>query len=76
MNQVGYKIMEFSQKEKRVIFDFNENIYGEKIKIEFVQMIRKEKTFANLEALKQQLIEDENKCRTVLHAFTANSKKF
>jgi riboflavin kinase/FMN adenylyltransferase len=58
------------------IFDFNENIYGEKIKIEFVQMIRKEKTFANLEALKQQLIEDENKCRTVLHAFTANSKKF
>ncbi len=64
--------------EKRIevhIFDFNKDIYQQKIKVDFVKMIRKEKTFANLEELKQQLQIDENKCRTILDAHTLSANK-
>ncbi len=41
------------------IFDFDEEIYGEKITIEFVDRLRDEKKFENIEALKQQLAKDK-----------------
>ncbi len=41
------------------IFDFNEDIYGEKITIQFVDRLRDEKKFENLEALKAQLAKDK-----------------
>jgi riboflavin kinase/FMN adenylyltransferase len=42
------------------IFDFEGDLYGEKIKIELVKRIRSEKKFDNLEQLKKQLDEDKN----------------
>ncbi len=51
-----------SNENKRIlevnIFDFDENIYGENIKIEFEEMIREEKKFASLEELKNQISKD------------------
>ena len=51
-----------SNENKRIlevnIFDFDENIYGENIKIEFEEMIREEKKFASLEELKNQILKD------------------
>ena len=37
------------------ILDFNENIYGENIKIEFLKFIRPEVKFSNVESLKKQI---------------------
>ena len=45
------------------IFDFSKNIYGIDIKIEFKKLIRGNIKFANISQLKNQLIEDEKKCR-------------
>ncbi|HET9058041.1 MAG TPA: riboflavin kinase, partial [Chitinophagaceae bacterium] len=41
------------------IFDFNKDIYGELIKVEFIKRLRDEKKFNNLEELKQQLQKDK-----------------
>lgn len=43
------------------ILDFNENIYGQEIKVEFYEYIREEKKFASIEALINQLKEDVEK---------------
>lgn len=40
------------------LFDFDQNIYGRFIEIEFLKKIRDEKKFDSLEALKQQIIQD------------------
>jgi len=48
------------------IFDFQEDIYGESIKISFVKRIRDEQKFASIEDLKQQLVQDKMDC---LHVF-------
>ena len=57
------------------VFDFNKDIYGKNIGVEFVKMIRKEKSFNNLDELKKQLTKDENKCRIILGDFAAAIKK-
>jgi riboflavin kinase / FMN adenylyltransferase len=41
------------------IFDFNENIYHQRINIEFKERIRDEEKFSNLEELKNQLEKDK-----------------
>jgi riboflavin kinase/FMN adenylyltransferase len=40
------------------ILDFNETIYGERIRINFIKRIRDEKKFASLSALKAQIAAD------------------
>ena len=40
------------------LFDFEENIYGKKLKVEFIKLIRKEKKFQSIEKLKDQIIKD------------------
>jgi riboflavin kinase / FMN adenylyltransferase len=40
------------------LFDFDENIYGRFIEIEFLKKIRDEKKFASLHALKEQITQD------------------
>ena len=37
------------------IFDFNEEIYGNRIEVEFFKKIRNEQKFENLEKLKEQI---------------------
>jgi riboflavin kinase / FMN adenylyltransferase len=48
------------------ILDFNENIYGQKIKINFVQRIRGEKKFSNLPELSDQIKKDIVRARNIL----------
>lgn len=40
------------------ILDFEKDIYGKNIEIEFLKMIRQEKKFSSLEALKNQIVND------------------
>ncbi len=47
------------------IFDFDKELYGETIKLEFVKRIRNEQKFANLDELKQQLANDKIACSYV-----------
>jgi riboflavin kinase/FMN adenylyltransferase len=48
------------------IFDFDEDIYGESLRIEFVEWIREEKSFPDAEALVQQIDRDARKARRIL----------
>ena len=48
------------------IFDFNQDIYGNGIKVRFVKRIRDERKFENLQGLKKQLLIDRNKARKIL----------
>lgn len=47
------------------IFDFDQDIYGERVKVEFVKRIRNEEKFANLDELKQALANDKIACSHV-----------
>ena len=40
------------------IFDFNKNIYGQRIEVEFYKKIREEKKFNDLNELKDQISKD------------------
>jgi riboflavin kinase/FMN adenylyltransferase len=44
------------------IFDFEEDIYGQHLKISFVKRIRDEQKFDSIEALKNQLQIDKETC--------------
>ena len=48
------------------IFDFDQQLYGEEIIIYFVDRMRDEKKFKDLEALKQQLIKDKEHAQKLL----------
>ncbi len=48
------------------IFDFDKDIYGELLKIEFVRRIRDDEKFPGLESLKKQLIQDKANALAVL----------
>ena len=45
------------------IFDFDDNLYDKPIKIDFIHRLRDERHFDSLDALRQQLLEDEAFCR-------------
>ncbi len=44
------------------IIDFNENLYGKKVRLEVIKKIRDEKKFKNLDELKAQIDKDIKKC--------------
>lgn len=48
------------------IFDFNENIYSENIRVEFVARLREERRFESIDSLRHQLKADEAACRQLL----------
>ncbi|MDX1939455.1 MAG: bifunctional riboflavin kinase/FAD synthetase, partial [Saprospiraceae bacterium] len=48
------------------IFDFNQTIYGDEIKLELVEFIRYDTKFDDLEALKKQLAEDRKRAQLLL----------
>lgn len=79
MLNIGFRPTITDKGDKRIevnIFDFNQDIYGQTVTLKFVKLIRSEKTFANLDELKNQLTKDENKCRVVLDnlSYTSNKK--
>ena len=48
------------------IIDFNENLYGRDLYVEFVSFIRPVKQFASMEELREQLLKDEEKTKNTL----------
>ena len=48
----------FDKNAETHIFDFDQDIYGEKIKVEFIKLIRPEQKFASLDALQEQIQRD------------------
>ncbi len=48
------------------IFDFNQDIYDQEIKVSFIKRIRDEKRFKDIEELKRQLVIDKNKVKNIL----------
>ncbi|MNU30220.1 Riboflavin biosynthesis protein RibF [compost metagenome] len=48
------------------ILDFNEDIYGEKLYVEFIAYVRGEEKFSGLEELKARIAQDELEIRAVL----------
>ncbi|HSG68219.1 MAG TPA: riboflavin biosynthesis protein RibF, partial [Bacteroidales bacterium] len=71
MGNIGYRpTIDHSDLTIEVhIFDFNEEIYGETITIYFVDRIRDEVKFDNLEALRLQLIKDQKVVTELLQAY-------
>ncbi|WP_316929736.1 riboflavin kinase [Sphingobacterium sp. T2] len=53
----------FTRKIEVNVLDFNEDIYDRTVRIKFHKFIREDKRFDNLEALQQQIKEDEKTIR-------------
>ncbi|WP_296621295.1 bifunctional riboflavin kinase/FAD synthetase [Marivirga sp.] len=69
MLNIGYRPT-VDGKSKRIeanIFDFNETIYGEKIKISFIKRLRDEIKFNSKEELSNQLENDKEKAMQILN---------
>jgi riboflavin kinase/FMN adenylyltransferase len=49
------------------IFSFNQDIYSQKLRINFLKRLRDEKKFANLEELKDALHRDKEDCLQLMH---------
>lgn len=49
------------------LFDFDRDIYGHKVSVHFVEMLRPEKKFDGLDALKAQIARDSEQARTILN---------
>ncbi len=49
------------------IFDFNDDLYGENVKVSFRKRLRAEKKFPDVEALKEQLTEDRKNAQKILN---------
>jgi riboflavin kinase/FMN adenylyltransferase len=49
------------------LFNFNKNIYGKRIKVEFKNKIREEQKFDNIDALKDQIHKDINVAKKLLN---------
>ena len=48
------------------LFDFDQNIYGQRIEVEFVKKLRDEKNFGTVEELKEQIAQDADDARKYL----------
>ena len=75
MMNIGYRPT-VNGKERRIevhIFSFDEVIYGEKLKVELLEFVRKEMKFSGLEALKNQLNLDRSTITDMLQQFTAEA---
>lgn len=69
MASVGYNVTFSDEKilsTEVAVFDFNEEIYGDDVKIEWVAYLRGEEKFNNAEGLIEQLKKDELESRELL----------
>ncbi len=57
------------------IFEFDENIYGSRLKVLFVEKIRDEKKYRNIEELKEQIHHDVNIARGLFSLDVAHAKR-
>ncbi len=56
------------------IFDFSEDIYGETIKVEFIERLRDEIKFESVDVLVEQIKEDKNKCIEFFNKYELNEE--
>ncbi len=69
MCNIGHRPTVSIDGERRIelnIFNFDQSIYGAKIELYFIDHIRDEQEFADVEALKNQLKKDEEQSRIIL----------
>ena len=68
MMNIGYRPTVNGKKRTIEVhyFNFNENLYNKKIKIEVLDLIRKEKKFNSLEDLENQLVIDKKLCEDLI----------
>jgi riboflavin kinase/FMN adenylyltransferase len=48
------------------LFDFDGDLYGQTLSVQFLQRLRDEQKFESADALATQLSEDERHCRTIV----------
>lgn len=69
----------FKQDNKRNvevnIFDFSENIYGQQLKVIFVDRIRGEKAFSGMDELVKQIKQDTEKARRLLNGLSVKTEE-
>lgn len=68
ITNVGYKPTVSNEMHMGVemhVFDFNQEIYGQIVHIEFIEFIRKEKKFSSLEEVKKQVNRDIKQCKYI-----------
>lgn len=71
MLNIGYRPTLNNGKERSIevhILDFEGDLYGKDITVEFVHRLREERTYANTEELTEQLMRDEKMVRELLVA--------
>jgi riboflavin kinase/FMN adenylyltransferase len=61
-----FKSNELSENIETHILDFDQNLYGEEIKLEFVSRLRNEMKFSSVEALVTQITKDIARAREIL----------
>jgi len=68
MMNIGYRpTFDGDHKTMEVhLFNFNKNIYGKEVQVRFVERIRDEQKFKNMEELKEQLYRDQKMARKIL----------
>ena len=49
------------------LFDFERDLYGEKVSVNFLKFIREEKKFKGIEEIKSQLEVDKEKCLEIIN---------
>ncbi len=54
------------------LFDFDGDLYGRQIAVEFIDFVREDAKFASIEALKEQIARDCAKAKALLDSAPAN----
>lgn len=69
-----YQHAEHSILEAHVL-DFDGDLYGQKVEVEFVDFLRSERRFSGIDELKEQLAKDIARCRTILLGWERNENE-
>lgn len=70
MAYIGKRPTVVAKGEKRMevhLLDFSDNLYGETLRLEFVEFIRNDRQFANIEELTKQLFTDKKEIMRILN---------
>ena len=65
-----------AEQHEKALFDFDEEIYGEEIRVKLVDYIRDDAKLDSLEALKKQIEEDCKAARAVLSQRQSKQRDF
>ena len=75
MMSIGYNPTVTDEKQLRIevhIFDFDENVYGKKIKINLLEYLREEKKFDSLDELIKEMNSDKEKTLLIIEKLKNN----